>query len=223
MAINNKEQKALDTITYLKNGLDLKSKGSVDTEGYQIFTPDFVVKKMIDLIDSNVINSFEKTILEPTSGDGAFVVEILKKRFCSIENKSDFLLLSLKALSTIFSIELDTDLMNQQRNNIYTIVIDSINKRNIKINTTYEISLKRIILNNFINGELNIDHNLKFADDPIGWYVVDNKTVKKQHNRIKFARWKFDKSLSATFELEDWEQNSNSDSKYFGGIFSENQ
>ena len=63
MSINNKEQKALDTITYLKNGLNLKSKGSVDVEGYQIFTPDFIVKKMIDLIDSNVINSFEKPSL----------------------------------------------------------------------------------------------------------------------------------------------------------------
>ena len=223
MAINNKEQKALDTITYLKNGLDLKSKGSVDTEGYQIFTPDFIVKKMIDLIDSKVVNSFEKTILEPTSGDGAFIVEITKKRLDSIENKSDFLSLSLKAMSTIFSIELDTDLMNQQRNNIYTLIIDTINNRNIKINTTYDLSLKKIILYNFINGELNIDYNIKFADDPIGWYVVENKTIKKPSNRIKFARWKFDKSLNATFELEDWEHNADSDSKYLGGIFSENQ
>lgn len=223
MSINNKEQKALDIITYLKNGLDLKSKGSVDVEGYQIFTPDFIVKKMIELIDSNVINSFEKTILEPTSGDGAFLVEIIKKRFNSIRNDSDFLLLSLNALSTIFSIELDTDLMNQQRNNIYTLVIDSINIRNIKINKTYDLSLRRIILNNFINGELNIDFSLKFADDPIGWYVIDNKTVKKQNNRIRFPRWKFDKSLNATYELEDWEQNLNSDIKHFGGIFSEEQ
>ena len=221
MSINNKEQKALDTITYLKNGLDLKSKGSVDVEGYQIFTPDFIVKKMIDMIDSNVINSFEKTILEPTSGDGAFLVEIIKKRFNSIKNDSDFLLLSLNALSTIFSIELDTDLMNQQRNNIYTLVIDYINKRKIKMNTNYDFSLKRIILNNFINGELNIDYSLKFADDPIGWYVVDGSTIKKTQNRIRFARWYFDTKLNARFVFEDWELNNTSLKENFGGIFDE--
>ena len=58
----------------------LSSMGHNDVEGYQIFTPEFIVKDMCNAIGEDILD-FSKNILEPTSGDGAFTVYILLRRF----------------------------------------------------------------------------------------------------------------------------------------------
>ena len=88
--------------------------GSNDTEGYQIFTPKFIVEQMVSAIGDDVLD-FTKTILEPTSGVGAFTTYILFKHMETI--KSNYEIEILKALSTIYSIEMDKDLIEKQRNN----------------------------------------------------------------------------------------------------------
>ena len=44
----------------------------------QVFTPDYIVKKMLDDIDYRGEN-LRKTIFEPSFGDGAFLVEIASR------------------------------------------------------------------------------------------------------------------------------------------------
>ena len=44
----------------------------------QVFTPDYIVKKMLDDIDYRGEN-LRKTIFEPSFGDGAFLVEIVSR------------------------------------------------------------------------------------------------------------------------------------------------
>ena len=46
--------------------LKLASMGSDDSEGYQIFTPDFVVEDMVKRLGLKLVTDFAKTILEPT-------------------------------------------------------------------------------------------------------------------------------------------------------------
>ena len=55
------------------DSLKLASMGHNDTEGYQIFTPEFIVKDMCAAIGNDIFD-FSKNVLEPTSGDGAFTV-----------------------------------------------------------------------------------------------------------------------------------------------------
>ena len=103
--------------------------GSNDTEGYQIFTPKFIVEQMVSAIGDDVLD-FTKTILEPTSGVGAFTTYILFKHMETI--KSNYEIEILKALSTIYSIEMDKELIEKQRNNIFLLYTISLKKKKLK-------------------------------------------------------------------------------------------
>ena len=118
-----------------------------DTEGYQIFTPDFIVKDMCQAIGPDIFDS-SKTVLEPTSGDGAFTTYILQKRLEKIND--NFEIESLKALSTIYSIEMDKELIEKQRNNIFTVVKSFVETRKIEVSPSYFDILKCIIVRNFM-------------------------------------------------------------------------
>lgn len=135
--------------------LHLASMGHNDTEGYQIFTPEFIVKDMCLAIGDDVLD-FSKNVLEPTSGDGAFTVYILQKRLESI--KENFELNSFKALSTIYSVEMDKELIEKQRNNIFTLVKLFIENNSITVNDLYFDVLKCIITTNFIWAMFNSDN-----------------------------------------------------------------
>ena len=135
--------------------LHLASMGHNDTEGYQIFTPEFIVKDMCLAIGDDVLD-FSKNVLEPTSGDGAFTVYILQKRLESI--KENFELNSFKALSTIYSVEMDKELIEKQRNNIFTLVKLFIENNRITVNDLYFDVLKCIITTNFIWAMFNSDN-----------------------------------------------------------------
>lgn len=126
----------------------------------QIFTRETDINSMIDSIGrENVLNP-ETTILEPTSGDGAFTVRILKYRLERIRNNSkdlnDFIIQSLKALSTIYSIEYEPDTVFIQRCNLYSTMHIEYNKYLNKDDNEYSKDwdnlVKKIIFDNVIWG-----------------------------------------------------------------------
>ena len=75
---NKNQLSVFESIICLEE-IKLASMGSNDVEGYQVFTPKFVVNDMASAIGNDCLD-VNKTILEPTSGDGAFTVFILNKR-----------------------------------------------------------------------------------------------------------------------------------------------
>ena len=151
-----KEQiKAFDLIEAFET-IQLASMGHNDTEGYQIFTPDFIVKDMCQAIGPDIFDS-SKTILEPTSGDGAFTTYILQKRLEKITK--NFEIESLRALSTIYSIEMDKELIEKQRNNIFTLVKQFVVENKIEIDASYFDILRCIIVKNFMWAMSNTQRN----------------------------------------------------------------
>ena len=147
--------KAFDLIVEYES-LNLASSGNNDTEGYQIFTPDFVVKDMCQSVGREILD-FTKTILEPTSGDGAFTTYIYQKRLNEIKN--NFEIESLRALSTIYSIEMDKELIEKQRNNIFTLINIFIKKNGVEVDPSFFEIVKCIICKNFIWGMFNTERS----------------------------------------------------------------
>ena len=200
--------------------------GSNDQEGYQIFTPEFIVKDMIKLIGKDVVSNIYKTILEPSSGDGAFTVRILEMRLKKVAHDKKYLQKSLIALSTIYSIEMDEDLIKRQRNNIFSLLLLSSKTFKHEVNDIYIETAKRIILTNFIWGETNIERPLKFKGEAMGWYmptIYKNKLNKMDNNRIQFAKWNITENIDgSTCIFEDWEsEDSQADYSDLGGLFNE--
>ena len=226
MENNTFEQDSFEQIIDYGKYPNLADIGANDQEGYQIFTPDFIVKDMIKLIGNDNVANINATVLEPTSGDGAFTVRILELRLKRLLKDKDYFKKSLIALSNIFSIEMDEELIKKQRNNIFTLLMLYANKEGGKITLDYVTLAKKIILTNFIWGETSIDRPLVYKDQPMGWYMPTfdkNKSRKTEKNRILFAKWTIQSDFSlSTFEYEDWEANEtgNNDSA-LGGLFGE--
>lgn len=163
--------------------------GHNDTEGYQIFTPEFIVEQMCSAVGSDILD-FSKNVLEPTSGDGAFTVYILQKRLETI--KEDFEINSFKALSTIYSVEMDKELIEKQRNNIFTLVRLFINKNQINVSDFYFDILKCIITTNFIWAMFNSDNPIDaglFGTEVI--YKMPN-AERQDYKPLDFPVWDID-------------------------------
>ena len=138
------------------DSIHLASMGHNDTEGYQIFTPEFIVKDMCAAIGDDIFD-FSKNVLEPTSGDGAFTVYILLRRLEKALKGGNFELDSLRAVSTIYSIEMDKELIEKQRNNILTAITLFIKDHKLKVSEGYLDVFKCIIVKNFIWAMFNSD------------------------------------------------------------------
>ena len=75
----------------------------------EVFTPPDVVSHMCDMLEDESPGAFapDKTFLEPTCGDGAFVVEILRRKFDNCRTRSDF----TAAINSVYGLEIQADNM----------------------------------------------------------------------------------------------------------------
>lgn len=82
----------------------VKSKKRVRDHG-EVFTPDWLVRDMCDLIPDDVWNNLDATFLEPSCGSGNFVVEILRRKLKLCKCQNDY----IRAVKSIYAVELLSD------------------------------------------------------------------------------------------------------------------
>ena len=70
----------------------------------EVFTPKWVVDKMLDELPEDAFEPGQ-TFLEPTCGDGAFLVEILRRKFERCRSQKDF----SQALDDVYAMEIQAD------------------------------------------------------------------------------------------------------------------
>ncbi|KAB2813096.1 methylase [Pimelobacter simplex] len=92
----------------------MKSRHRVKTYG-EVFTPLHMVNRMLDLVRDELETGpdfVDKTFLEPSAGDGNFLVAILRRKLHAIENRyaeDMWVRQSLFAVASIYGIELLED------------------------------------------------------------------------------------------------------------------
>ena len=82
----------------------------------EVFTPAWVVNMMCDNLPEEAWEP-GATFLEPTCGDGAFVVEILRRKFARCEKRSDF----TDALCSVYAMEIQADNVKKCIDNVVTL------------------------------------------------------------------------------------------------------
>lgn len=129
----------------------IKSKKRVKERG-EVFTNPREVKAMCDLIPNNVWSNIESTFLEPTCGNGNFLVEIYERKLRHCKNEKD----GLKALNSIVAIDIMADNVQESRarlremyvqrypnaSEFALLFLDSILKNNIICGDSLEIMKK---------------------------------------------------------------------------------
>lgn len=73
----------------------------------EIFTPEWMVKDMCDMLEDEAPNAFAlgKTFLEPSCGDGNFLVEILARKLQYCKSDADI----INGLKDIYGVDLMPD------------------------------------------------------------------------------------------------------------------
>ena len=73
----------------------------------EVFTPDHVVRDMCDMLEKENQGCYEpeRTFLEPTCGDGAFVVEVLRRKFARCKCRTDYTV----SLISLYAMEIQAD------------------------------------------------------------------------------------------------------------------
>ena len=148
----------------------IKSKSRVQKHG-EVFTPDWMVKKMLsEPAIQEKIKDIRATFFEPSVGEGAFVTEILHQKLNHVDeisNKSDWIENALWVVASIYGIELLTDNLVKAKQQMMKVLIEhyqTFYQKKISSNTDFYKSASFIIDNNIVQGNtltyLNDSDNL---------------------------------------------------------------
>lgn len=102
----------------------IKSKKRVADHG-EVFTPDWLVEKMLDLVKQET-ERIDSRFLEPACGSGNFLVPVLKRKLAAVDKRyksSDFERLhhALLGLMCIYGVELLEDNAAECRTNLLEV------------------------------------------------------------------------------------------------------
>ena len=128
-----------------------KIKNRVQLFG-EVFTPPDVVEKMLDVEEfAKHVENINTKILEPTFGEGVFLVEILKRRIKNITDEEQI----FTALSNLYGIEIQHDNVIAARENLFDVIKDKV---------TDTSRAREIIDANLIEGDFLQYPAVKFKD-----------------------------------------------------------
>ena len=115
--------------TQIHNNNLIKSKARIQKHG-EVFTPAWVVNDMLNLLPEEVWE-VGKTFLEPACGEGAFLIEILKRKLeiINTENQTEWEWLAAIATSSIYGIEILEDNIANCRKNVLQVFSKFYNER----------------------------------------------------------------------------------------------
>ena len=175
----------------------IKTKERVKNYG-EVFTPYWMVQKMIDSPGiKEECENINSLFLEPAAGDGNFLVAILIRKIKSAneisENTMFFLQNSLKALSSLYGIELLEDNSNDCRKNIFN---------------TYKLECEKIIGENLDTKTLKIAREI-INDNIITGNFLTRKTIEDKNIIIKRHNFHLEKGeykhIKTEFTLDEIE------------------
>lgn len=119
----------------------IKSKERCSKYG-GVYTPDWVVKKMCDMLPPDAWDSIHRTFLEPACGNGNFLEEILVRKLKLCDNIND----GISALQSIFGVDILPDNVQESRDRMYGIFMDKFGPSLFAL----EVLRKNIVLGNFL-------------------------------------------------------------------------
>ena len=97
----------------------IKSKKRVRERG-EVFTNPREVKAMCDLIPADVWKNIDSTFLEPTCGNGNFVIEILERKLNLCHKKQEI----YRALKSIYAIDIMSDNIAETKQRIKNLICE---------------------------------------------------------------------------------------------------
>ncbi len=179
------------TKAVIKMGKQLiKSKSRIRNHG-EVFTPDFIIENMLDLVKQET-ERIESRFLEPACGEGNFLIKILERKLNIVErkykkNQYDYERYSLLAVSSIYGIELLEDNVQRARKRLYKYFSERYEKlyKN-KINKLFLENIEFILKKNIIQGDaLNLKDKNNEAIIFSEWSAISVSMIQRRDFRFQ--------------------------------------
>lgn len=141
---------------YEKHELDIRSRENVKDLG-EVFTPFVIVDKMLDLIPESFWMNPAACVIEPTCGNGQFLVKVFEKRvkYMGI----------LEALNSMIGMDINPDNVLDSAFRLYERACAQLRVMQVKPNSKawwyYAVKIVAIVRNNIIK----VDDSLKVLND----------------------------------------------------------
>lgn len=161
----------------------------------EVFTPDSIVNNMLDLVSEQLPedeNYITKTFLEPSCGDGQFLIRILYRKLLQVQKlpieQRQFAL--VKAVSSIYGVDIQADNVINARRRMTNIIIG--NKE-----TSFDLSEKpdaeiQIDLGIDITDQLkNVIGYILNANIIVGNTIDNNDFVHNPNGQVEFIAYHF--------------------------------
>lgn len=132
----------------------------------EVYTPSWLVKNMCDMLPEDAWNDIHKTFLEPSCGNGNFLVEILDRKLKLCKNASD----GLVALSSIYGIDIQEDNVQESIQRMYSMFVERFGESNEAL----EILQQNIICADSLK-LLAIIEKVQTNDVAEGWEIAKKK------------------------------------------------
>ena len=126
----------------------IKSRERVQKFG-EVFTPQWMVEKMLDELPQEFFSDLEQKFLEPAAGEGAFLIAILNRKL----NFADSPEKMLAALKSLFAIELQPDNLSKTRENLQQIFLNHYEKNFGEPTEEILSDVEKILENNLVEGD----------------------------------------------------------------------
>lgn len=133
----------------------IKSKERVKNFG-EVFTAKKEVEAMLDLVKNEACR-IDSRFLEPSCGNGNFLVAILERKLKTIvanfKSSSDYEYKVFLALSSIYGVDILADNVEVAKNRMFDIVCNYWNKSLGAVPVHIKSEIKRILDKNIIQGD----------------------------------------------------------------------
>ena len=128
-AIRNRVKKYLETALIENDSPVLvRDTDRVDSYG-EVFTPNWLVKQMLDYMPGDPVADLNKSALDPSCGNGQFLTEALRRKlvtaaklFADSLDHEQYLFNCLRALSKLYGIDINADTTTEARERMAAIV-----------------------------------------------------------------------------------------------------
>ena len=149
----------------------IKSKKRVVEHG-EVFTAEREVNAMLDLVEP-VISGIDTTVLEPAVGEGAFLIQILKRRLDTIsayhisDRAKQWQI--LKAVSSLYGVDIQADNVAICRNKLKDCVCRYLKQEDIQLEKGFikglnEILKRNVVCGNTLSAKTSDNSDLTFSE-----------------------------------------------------------
>lgn len=176
----------------------VKSKQRVADHG-EVFTPAWIVEAMLGLVKGTV-ERVDSNVLEPACGNGNFLVQVLRRKLAQVEldyGSPDFERrhYGLRALMSVYGIELLTDNIKDCRANLLEIFSEHLNLA--PVDDLYRAALY-VLSQNLVHGDArkmrtHDDQAITFAE----WGYLGKGKYQRRDFRLDTL------TMSSSFSAED--------------------